>query len=66
VRVKRILVGALPSNLPCDRIVITMELSRPIESFKELEELGIDFYDRAVELRAEELRKLLEKLGVNA
>ena len=66
MRVKRILVGALPSNLPCYAINIQLLLSRPIESFKELEELGIDFYDRAVELTPEELRKLLVKLGVNA
>ena len=63
-RVRTIRAGAYPSRLPCDRIVIEIQLAEPIKKFKELDELGIDFYDRASVLTPEELVKLLKKLGV--
>ena len=64
VRVKQIFAGACPSNLPCNRIVIEIFLDKPIRSFRELYELGIDFYDRAVILTPEQLINLLRKLEV--
>lgn len=63
-RVRTIRAGAYPSRLPCDRIVIEIQLAEPIEKFRELDELGIDFYDRAPILTPEELANLLRKLGV--
>jgi len=64
VRVRTIRVGAYPSRLPCDRIVIEIQLAEPITKSKELDEFGIDFYDRAPALTPEELVELLKKLGV--
>ena len=64
VRAKRIIAGLFPLGLPCAKIIIEIELDRPIRDFRELKELGLSFYDRTSAITPKELMKLLMKLGV--
>jgi len=50
------------SRLPADSVVVYIKLSSPIKTFKELEELGLDFIDRPKFVTAEQLMRLIETL----
>ena len=61
-RIKYIQVSVNKSRLPADAVVVYIKLSGTIKTFKELEELGLDFIDRPRFVTAEQLIQLIEKL----